>query len=48
MLEIRSLSDELATEGSPLSNEELVVKTLSGLGQSSVRSQQPYMQETLQ
>nr|XP_016474811.1 PREDICTED: uncharacterized protein LOC107796538 [Nicotiana tabacum] len=30
--EIRSLSDELATAGSPVANEELVVKILSGLG----------------
>ncbi|XP_016576210.1 uncharacterized protein LOC107873781 [Capsicum annuum] len=29
---IRSLSDELATAGSPVSNPELIVKILSGLG----------------
>ncbi|KAH0632908.1 hypothetical protein KY284_035694 [Solanum tuberosum] len=32
MREIRSLSDELATACSPINNEELVVKILSGLG----------------
>ncbi|XP_047267469.1 uncharacterized protein LOC124897907 [Capsicum annuum] len=29
---IRSLSDELATAGSPVSNPELIIKILSGLG----------------
>ncbi|KAH0672879.1 hypothetical protein KY290_025164 [Solanum tuberosum] len=32
LCEIRSLYDELATAGSPVNNEELVVKILSGLG----------------
>ena len=32
LCEFRSLSDELATTGAPTSNEELIVKILSGLG----------------
>ncbi|KAH0773827.1 hypothetical protein KY290_010964 [Solanum tuberosum] len=39
--EIRSLSDELATTGSPINNEELVVRKLSGLG-LEFRVQQQY------
>ncbi|XP_019266705.1 PREDICTED: uncharacterized protein LOC109244126 [Nicotiana attenuata] len=32
MKEIKSISDDLASSGSPLSTEELVIKVLSGLG----------------
>nr|XP_016460304.1 PREDICTED: uncharacterized protein LOC107783797 [Nicotiana tabacum] len=32
MQDIKSISDDLASSGSPLSNEELVIKILSGLG----------------
>lgn len=32
MREIKSIADDLAISGSPLSNEELIIKTLSGLG----------------
>lgn len=44
--EIRSITDELATAGHPITNEELVVKVLSGLGKeyhtiaSSIRSRE--------
>lgn len=30
--EIKSIADELATVGAPISNEELIVKILSGIG----------------
>lgn len=30
--EIRSIADELATAGAPISNDELMIKILSGLG----------------
>lgn len=32
MREIKSINYDLAISGSPLSNEELIIKTLSGLG----------------